>query len=182
MVPILTTASSPLPLEPTRQFLRLLAGKPFDVPPPNTLTWFTLISPSETACRLAVSNMHWYSLTEQPDTIDVLVWSHYIMATSFPPFLPFDLKLADLPDNFDVTVMNFFLVATFTPSSILSNPLLLPGQQDGNLQMALLNLTGRLWCTCHAPIWWKSRCPARFGTSQSNTPPAWWIWCPASKG
>jgi hypothetical protein len=58
MVPISTTASSPLPLEPTRQFLRLLAGKPFDVPPPNTLTWFTLISPSETACRLAVSNMH----------------------------------------------------------------------------------------------------------------------------
>ncbi len=69
--------------------------------------------------------------------------------TSFLPFLLFDLKLADLPNNFDVTVMTNFLVATFACSSISNDPLLLPALQDGNLPMALLNLTGRLWFICH---------------------------------
>ncbi len=164
MVLISTTASSPLPSELTWHFLRLLAGKQLTIPPPNTLMWFTLISPLETACQLVVSNMHWYLLTEQPDTIGVLVWSNYILTTSFPPFLPIDLKLADLPNKFAVTVMKSILVATFTPSFISSNPLLLLAPWDGNLPMALLNLIGRLWFTHHMPIWWRSRCPARFGT------------------
>jgi hypothetical protein len=67
-------------------------------------------------------------------------------------FLTFQSEAGRLANTFDVTVMTNFLVATFAPSSILRNPLSLPAPWDGNLPMALLNLTRRLWFTCHAPI------------------------------